>query len=1187
MVANVIHSASERIAVGCKRPLAQLEADGRVADDVVDDFHINNNMFDESQLWLRCSKGGKRQKRVLAAGCQVTRRKPGGSTVDLDIIRPPSSMECYTAATCASILAKPNDPTGLLPSGAAAPKAKFFASMTATDSHSVNKLLSKWISKHQGEGGTTHFHVPSYCTQHKTGNAVQQVTEYLGLIRPGFALAACLQAGDIAKSLDADLEAVLEQQLEVVDPATVALDAPDDTQRFLRELLEQCHVGPLASGGPLASDSDGKRSSRAEEADAIVSFFAASRHKRLRHACPDGCCANRNESIKKAHVLVRRLVVPCISEPAANKYTKVDPVIRKLAIACNFFGLLRRAFARKFKENGDSESEISSDAALGAPRDANRHWRKVKHIKLNRSYTFLKQRASEYLPLIWLCVCSCIMVVHYKLFKNGTWFSHRSAKDRCNIFDFCSDTTENPICEALSTLASMLLDPEGTGKRPLALLYLKFGERYLEWPRHVRELLQGCLCIAFQVLWRKLYYYFQCYPWLLVPAFDVGRTMIARRDTIQRFLNAFECCLDPGLCAPLRAYTANLDDYFGSVLHDFLITLFERVVVTSTQVELQFASLTRWTMNHAGMPTIAAKYAIDTFAQMVGRWRTGNAISSAPSNRCRPPWVYNTKKGVKTNHLHVFAEECHKGLWPGVHASEAWTPSLKSKFDALPKEEQEELCAKAKLRRQVAKAHLSPLDEAIADDHEHVEGPLGLAAKLGEPFPMRPSAIGMALKEKNVLEWSREWSQMFGSEATPLETFPSTVVLPEVCVGGCKQDFYVRSPDGSTGDMKQEVRNLSHYFQLACRFAKTTDKDPTIVLRFNDCDGSSCSFVLIAHHCHDADARFEATCFAMRSLETHLAFGPVASSPVGVASSPASPVGEPRLILTVASQCTSAGCWPQAFSEQELLRRLLAVSPRWEIFQAITQHLPAPTMSRLVTAIEPLSYQRVLDLEEEAKTQKQAMKLLRQVMRRSAPNVAHAGNGQRVRKKTKDKPDDSDDITESDKSQDSEVEDYWKDIMKTVCAAKVSGQVEAFGQVDELGLDVVDAPLPPPALPPLAAGLRRNQRGRGRAYVPACGPGSCFYDLYTGGSLASEDGYANWTFLCPKHEACQKTRGVGEFSTRRHGKVEPLAFLHAWRDMDVPIGKSHRRCAPTMAQVDEQVANNYNDFLGICSLFGL
>ncbi len=98
-------------------------------------------------------------------------------------------------------------------------------------------------------------------------------------------------------------------------------------------------------------------------------------------------------------------------------------MIRKLALATNFFGLLRRAFARKFKEEGKAqadESDISVDAAIGAPTDATRHWRKVTHIKLNRSYSFLKQRASEHLPLIWLGVCSCIMVVHYTLFNHGT-----------------------------------------------------------------------------------------------------------------------------------------------------------------------------------------------------------------------------------------------------------------------------------------------------------------------------------------------------------------------------------------------------------------------------------------------------------------------------------------------------------------------------------------------------------------------------------------------------------------------------------------------------------------------------------------------------------------------------------------------------------------------------------------------
>ena len=119
--------------------------------------------------------------------------------------------------------------------------------------------------------------------------------------------------------------------------------------------------------------------------------------------------ADRGASVERAYGLVKRFVNPCISEPAANTYTKVDPVMRKLALAANFFGLLRRAFARKFKEEAKpeadkSDSDISMDVAIGVPTDANSHWRKVAHIKLNRSYSLLKQRASKYLPLLWLCV---------------------------------------------------------------------------------------------------------------------------------------------------------------------------------------------------------------------------------------------------------------------------------------------------------------------------------------------------------------------------------------------------------------------------------------------------------------------------------------------------------------------------------------------------------------------------------------------------------------------------------------------------------------------------------------------------------------------------------------------------------------------------------------------------------------
>ena len=230
-MAEVITRASEQDTDNLKRPLAQVEASGLNTSDVVDDFHINTNMFDETQLWLKAPGRSTRKKRrrVLASATQVTRRARGGTTTDADVLRAPATMKRYTAATCAGILGKPEDSAGLLPEGEAAPKATYIASLTATDSHSVNRLVSKWISESQTGLGPTRVHVPSYCTQHKTGNAVQQVSEYLGLIRPGFALASCLQTGEIAERLDFELRMVLELGLDVVDPAVAGMDARDET----------------------------------------------------------------------------------------------------------------------------------------------------------------------------------------------------------------------------------------------------------------------------------------------------------------------------------------------------------------------------------------------------------------------------------------------------------------------------------------------------------------------------------------------------------------------------------------------------------------------------------------------------------------------------------------------------------------------------------------------------------------------------------------------------------------------------------------------------------------------------------------------------------------------------------------------------------------------------------------------
>ena len=234
--------------------------------------------------------------------------------------------------------------------------AKYFASLTATDSQNVNELTSKWIAS---ELDNNRLHVASWCAQHKTCNAMQQVSEYLGLIRPGFCIASCLSVGDIADDLDEHLRQVLEEDLDVVDPATVPLD--DDRQRqqdFLLELYEQCHV--LASGPDGDTEEDRTRivassEKRRRDAKETLAFFAAPGKGRLRHACPPGCCgpadagpaSNRASSLNTAFGLGKHFVAPCITEPAANKYTKVDPVMRKLAFMTKFGEILRKAVGRK------------------------------------------------------------------------------------------------------------------------------------------------------------------------------------------------------------------------------------------------------------------------------------------------------------------------------------------------------------------------------------------------------------------------------------------------------------------------------------------------------------------------------------------------------------------------------------------------------------------------------------------------------------------------------------------------------------------------------------------------------------------------------------------------------------------------------------------------------------------------
>ena len=102
-------------------------------------------MSDETKLPF--GKHTPRKRRCLAWHSQCTWRvADGDKDIDVDLIRPPRLLQAYTAANCWDLLGEKNDPASLCPEGDALPEAMYHARLTATDSHAVNKLVSKFVA---------------------------------------------------------------------------------------------------------------------------------------------------------------------------------------------------------------------------------------------------------------------------------------------------------------------------------------------------------------------------------------------------------------------------------------------------------------------------------------------------------------------------------------------------------------------------------------------------------------------------------------------------------------------------------------------------------------------------------------------------------------------------------------------------------------------------------------------------------------------------------------------------------------------------------------------------------------------------------------------------------------------------------------------------------------------------------
>ena len=128
------------------------------------------------------------------------------------------------------------------------------------------------------------------------------------------------------------------------------------------------------------------------------------------------------------------------------------------------YGLLRKALGEKLKKATEKDpglaavvpghaavipATVDTDGAIGIPRDTIEYHRRMGHIKLQKVHAFLCHGYSKYMCLVWIVVSAPLMVLHYSLFRHGTFWNQRDHDDDVSIFDFVGSIAKNRVAVCL------------------------------------------------------------------------------------------------------------------------------------------------------------------------------------------------------------------------------------------------------------------------------------------------------------------------------------------------------------------------------------------------------------------------------------------------------------------------------------------------------------------------------------------------------------------------------------------------------------------------------------------------------------------------------------------------------------------------------------------------------------------
>ena len=777
--------------------------------------------------------------------------------------------------------------------------------------------------------------------------------------------------------------------------------------------------------------------------------------------------------------LVQKVFLHAISVPALNKWTTVAPCVNLVSAMQHFCDVLPQAFGLCFPKGPQAESTESEDEGrdLGAPLDQTKMWRKLAMKRQIKASTFMQDEDSKWLTLLWAAVTSPIMVVHYKLFKQGTWVTERKKNEQQDEPDNAvvfSNHALNPATKALSFLTDMVLDTvQVAAWGPLVGMY----GTVLLWPQARLRATRRTLFTAMGQLWRKLLEPWERYPWLLadLPLLSVEN----QQRKAQVFFAEPDCCLD-SFSAKLKAVVGSPEGLVEEDTLLFLSEVFHRVVPTSTFIERAFARLNRWCDRKGPKPkltTLAGKHVCYHFKNLTEQWRKkllkSGVISKGVGNKARPTWAHGVRRGKCKNGLHVFAREM------GLHPSDG----LIRQWSLLNQDERQHYGQLARAENAQAKA-LGNLPQA--DDVEHVGGFWQMSSSEG--FPMSRHLVVEATPSLRMLadEFRVRSRSLQPDVPDSLEGAPET---NSTLWAGCKRQA---CPHG-LGQVAQA--SFQHVHQMLLDTIMRKGPKPT--------DFVTEPFVLELRS--NAISRFVVVAYSTRK------------KPIEAALVELQPVeADPGLLLVLACQRAREGHL-HVIGDKEFCLSLAQEAQSWEIF--LLQVGPVRRLDEFdIVATERLDYKLMLkEIQEENETRLALLALKRMTRKRKPKQAAEPGQRKpqprrqpKAAASKRDKPVDND--GGSSRSRESSVESQAEDEAVEAAAGQGSAPV-----------------VPPPAL--VGPHPVRQNRRRGRVW--GTNPAFQIAPIHAQGSREP----TGWGAICALHHdphngglVCKKAMAKGHLS---------------------------------------------------------